>query len=189
METTPATCPGLYADLLGPRWHELAEAVRNLHPPNKIVRAAGTFRVRRGGRVARLLAWFARMPAECEAADLQLTVTPTPQGELWHRVFAGQPLPSRQWASCGLLVEHLGLGEIHLQLEVSDGALHYLTKRVALRLGPLRLPLPRWLAPRVTASEKPDGNVVQVSVEVVLPLIGLLIAYDGPLTILEAKPC
>jgi hypothetical protein len=47
--------------------------------------------------------------------------------------------------------------------------------------------LPRWLAPRVEAWEKPDGHIVNVSVEVRLPLLGLLIAYEGSLTRIEAN--
>ena len=53
----------------------------------------------------------------------------------------------------------------------------------------MRIPLPRFLAPRGIAWERPDGERVNVSVEVYLPIVGLLIAYEGVLTSIEAKPC
>lgn len=183
--------PGLYARLLGPRWHELAEIVRRLHGAGEVVHAAGTFRVRHGGnRAARFLAWLARLPAASEAVDLRLIVTPVGAQEEWRRHFADQLLVSRQWRHAdGLLAERIGLAELGLQVTVHDNALRYESKRVALPLGPLRIRLPGWLAPRVTACEKPEGNALHVSVEVRLPLLGILIAYEGTLIRIETKPC
>ena len=190
MKTEAATQPGLYARLLGPRWDELAEAVRKLHSPGMIVRATGVFRVRRGtNRLARLLAWLAGLPVETDAADLQLIVTPSRDGEEWRRTFDGRLLVSTQWAAGGQLAEHLGLNELLMDFEIVDGSLGYVTKKVSLRLGFLRIPLPGILAPRGVAWERPDGERVNVSVAVHLPIIGLLIAYDGVLTSIEAKPC
>ncbi len=189
VEPIQQTMPGLYAQILGPRWHELAEPVRRLHTQGAVVEAAGTFRVTRGSNIAaRLLAWLARLPAECDAVDLKLTVTPTGSREEWKRAFGPQLLVSMQWTQAdGLLTEHMGPNELRFQLDVADGTLFYLTKAVALRLGPCRLWLPSFLAPQVTASEKPQGNGVQVSVEVRLPLLGRLITYEGTLTRVEAR--
>ena len=60
--------------------------------------------------------------------------------------------------------------------------------RVAVRLGPLRVPLPSWLAPHVTAWERPlgDRDRTGVAVETRLPWLGLLIAYEGTVTRDEA---
>ena len=191
MEPAAPTTAGLYAQVLGPRWHELAEAVRRLHTEGMIVEAAGTFRVQRGSnRAARLLAWLARLPSECDAIDLKLTVTPTGPREEWKREFGSQLLVSVQWTQGdGLLTEHMGLAEFRFQLDVAEGALFYQTKAVAARLGRLRLWLPSFMAPNVTASEKSLGNDVHVSVEVRLPLVGRVITYEGTLTRIEAKPC
>ncbi len=71
----------------------------------------------------------------------------------------------------------------------SSKALAYETTSGALCLGPLRVPLPRWFRPHVRALERPTGdcNQVDVFVEVSLPLLGRLIAYEGKLTCAEAK--
>jgi len=89
----------------------------------------------------------------------------------------------------GLLVERLGIVEMLLRLKVVGGALSYQTGSAALRLGSLRIPLPYRLSPYVTAWEKAvgDTNQIHVTVDVTLPLLGRLIAYDGILTQVEAQ--
>ncbi len=68
-------------------------------------------------------------------------------------------------------------------------------------LGRLRVPLPRWISPRVTALEKAgaegSGTVgrpchnaedqIDVAVQVVLPFLGRLIVYEGKLTRVEVR--
>jgi hypothetical protein len=53
----------------------------------------------------------------------------------------------------------------------------------------LRIPLPCRLSPYVAAWEKAvgDTNQIHVTVDVTLPLLGRLIAYDGILTQIEAQ--
>ena len=74
--------------------------------------------------------------------------------------------------------------EFRFNLEVVDGQLRYHQREAALRLGGFGIRLPRWVAPTIQASEKaaaePDG--VEVSVQVQLPLLGLLLAYRGVVT-------
>jgi hypothetical protein len=83
----------------------------------------------------------------------------------------------------------MGIVEMRFRLEAVGGALNYQTVSVALRLGSLRVPLPNWLSPCVTAWEKAvdDTNQIHVSVDVTIPLLGRLIAYDGILTQVEAQ--
>ena len=122
--------------------------------------------------------------------DVRLQVTAQEDGEEWRRTFAGRPLVSMQSArGAGLMVERLGVMEILMRLEVVGGALSYQTGSAALRLGSLRIPLPDRLGPHVTAWEKAvgDTNQIHVSVDVTLPLLGRLIAYDGILTQIEAQ--
>ncbi|MBI3822271.1 MAG: DUF4166 domain-containing protein [Planctomycetes bacterium] len=178
---------GLYAQVLGDRWHELAEIVRRLHTPGTVVRAAGIFSVRRGNRLARVIASIMGLPAECDAVDVQLTVTPTGTREEWRRLFGAKPFVSLQWLDAGKLFERIGLSETQLEFDVVDGGLHYRTGRTALRLGFIRLPLPRFLAPRVIAWEKPDGDKLSVHIEVHLPMLGHLITYEGTLASIEAR--
>jgi hypothetical protein len=187
MQNDPCPPSGLYPDLLGDSWARLHRAVQSLHDTTTPVRAVGVFRVRRGSnRLARALAWLARLPKAQEAVAIELWVTPRADGEEWRRSFAGRPLVSRQAARRdGLLAERMGGVETRFRLAVADGALSYQTVSAALCLGPLRVPLPRWVRPRATAWERPAGQKDQlsISVEVYLPGLGLLIAYEGTLTI------
>lgn len=190
MESIKPGNPGLYSQACGSRWHELAEVIRRLHAPGAMVCAVGTFRVCRGtNRLARILGWLAGLPAECEAVEVNLRVTPTSTGEEWRRLFDGRPFTTTQWLRDGTLVEIAGRSELQFHLEVRDGALHYQARRCAVRWGFVRLPLPGWLAPRVTAWEKPDADRVSVFVEMQVPLVGRLISYEGTLMNIETKPC
>jgi hypothetical protein len=136
------------------------------------------------------MARLARLPAAGEAVDVRLQVTAQEEGEEWRRTFAGRPLVSMQSArGAGLLVERLGIMEMLMRLEVVGGALSYQTVSAAMRLGPLRIPLPYRLSLHVTAWERSvgDTNQIHVTVDVTLPLLGRLIAYDGILTQIEDR--
>jgi hypothetical protein len=187
METNLRSSCGLYPHLLGASWSQLDKAVQRLHSAGAFVHAAGTFRVRHGdNRLARLLVRLAGLPAAMETVVVRLIITPRAGGEEWRRTFAGRPLVSWQGPgpSC-LLAERIGLLELRFRLEVGGGALIYRTHAVVLRLGPLRVPLPRFLMPRVAAAEKSagDGDRAHIAVEMTLPWVGLLIAYEGTLAV------
>lgn len=175
----------LYPRWLGPAWHDLAESVRRMHRDGADVRGVGRFVVRHGSaRLARCLLWLTRMPPEGDDVAVTLVITREGQGERWERSFGSWPLASTQrtWGA-GRLAERFGLLELRFQLEVADGALVYQQVGAALCLGSVRVPLPRWVAPRVAAREAPGKlpNHTQVSVQVSSPLCGLLISYEGTL--------
>ena len=190
MDTILRSPSGLYPKLLGASWPDLDVAIQRLHNLDETVHAAGVFQARHGNnKLARTLARLARLPAEGKAVDIQLQVTAREEGEEWRRTFAGQPLVSMQSdRGDGLLVERMGIVELRFRLEAASGALNYQTVSAALRLGSLRIPLPYWLSPCVTAWERAAGdtNQIHVSVDVTVPLLGRLIAYDGVLTLIEA---
>lgn len=176
--------------ILGPRWEELHPSVRQLHDAGEPLRVAGTFRIRRGGWLTRRLAWIAGLPREGDRVPLQLVVTPTGDQEEWHRAFAGRPFVSLQWKHAeGFLLEQMGIFVQRFRLNAVDGSLRYENDGSSLRLGPYLLPLPGWLAPRVTASEVPSDDGIAVSVETTLPLLGLLVAYEGTVRIEDSHSC
>lgn len=173
---------GLYPQLLGSAWNELHEAVRGLHVDTAI-QATGFFRVRHGnGRLARCLIRLLAMPPAGEAVPVGLAISPCGIGENWSLTFGDRPLITTQWPGRGgVLVERFGALELRFRLQVDGEALVYRQTGVALRLGPFPMTLPSWLAPRVTAREEPGGgpNRTHVSVQVVIPLVGFLISYEG----------
>jgi hypothetical protein len=105
------------------------------------------------------------------------------RGERWARTFGtDRALVTEQWAGAdGQLVERIGPTEVCHRLEVAGGALYYRHTGTALRLGPIRLPLPRSFAPRIAARESATGDEpsTHIFVEVSHPLVGLLISYEG----------
>ncbi len=121
---------------------------------------------------------------------MQLVVTASGAQESWSRSFAGCRFASQQWKHAdGLLAEQIGVLVQRFRLSAVDGSLCYQNDGTALSLWRVTLPLPHWLAPRVTASEIPDGDHIAVAVETSLPLLGLIVAYEGTLTIEESGPC
>jgi hypothetical protein len=80
-----------------------------------------------------------------------------------------------------LLAERLGCLEFWFRLRVIEHALDFWHTGTTGVLGPLRVPLPRWLSPRITAREWAglEEGSLQVEVRISLPLIGLLMAYEG----------
>ena len=74
------------------------------------------------------------------------------------------------------------MSKFAIRLHVENGGLVYHQVGAALWRG--WVPLPAFLAPRVVGSEMPDGpDAVRVNVRVTIPLVGLLIAYEGRLNV------
>ena len=173
----------LYPRIVGTAWADLSEPVQQFHLFQKQWRGTGLFTIRHGsGVLARLLVWLMRLPAEGDDVPVELVVDANENGEQWNRKFAGRPFITKQSERAGgFMAERIGLTEILYRLTVKDRALCYEQVSAALRLGRLRLPLPRLFAPKIAAREwaAPDGRGVYVSVEVRAPLAGLLIHYQG----------
>jgi hypothetical protein len=95
--------------------------------------------------------------------------------------------PSEADRPNGLLAEQMGPWEIRFRLTNDCGALAYYPGGARFCLGPLRIPVPRWCAPRVVASERLnlENKGVDCSLEVYLPVLGILIAYEGTIHLVE----
>lgn len=181
----------LYPRLLGPAWETLDEAVRRAHTVGGGLRGRGRFRVWCApGLAARALCRLVRLPPAGEEVDTRLVVTEQGEGERWVRSFGGRPLVSEECAgSDGLLVERVPPVELRFRLEPRAGALHFEHVRTALRLGRLRFPLPRFLAPRVSASETAaEGGALRVVVGIRAPLLGPVFGYEGTVELVEGTP-
>lgn len=184
-----APAPDLYPGLLGSSWDALAPPVQQLHAarsaaPESPRPAKGVFSVRRGARLgARLLARLLGMPAAAESVAIALRVERTDSGERWIRTFGERPLSTAQWQSGGLLVEAMGLTQCWFRLAAVDGALVFEQVKASFGLRRFSVPLPRWLAPRVAGRASPRPGAVHVSVQIRVPLFGLLVAYEGTVTV------
>jgi len=177
----------LYASLLGPAWERLAPSVQRLHSAG--VQARGVFLVRRGeGRLARLLATLLRMPPAGSGVPVTLSVDLVRGCERWTRLFGDRSLRTWQWQRGALLVEAFGLAQCLFRLRAEGGALVF--EYVAARLGFRRfaLPLPRALSPRIEGRAAPSDDDVRVDIRIHAPLVGLIIAYDGRVTMVSSAP-
>lgn len=173
----------LYPRLVGAAWSELAEPLQRLHGCLDTVYATGVFTIRHGtGLLSRLLAAVLHLPMAGEQVTVRLVVTPHRHGERWQRMFAERSLISEQYAGPGeYLVERFGWLDVWFRLAVVDRMLYFRQERVVLSCGALRVPLPRWLSPQITAREWAIlGQMpVQAAVSVSVPLVGLLLTYAG----------
>lgn len=99
---------------------------------------------------------------------------------MWIRQFGNVRIITTQWQSQdGLLWERFGQIELGFRLDVEEGQLVYRQQKARFRMGCCSPPLLRWFAPHVSATEKACGSDVKVSVEVRVPWLGLLLAYNG----------
>ena len=174
----------LYSRLLGGEWVNLDERVRWAHSAG--VEKCGTFRVTHGtGWPARWATRSSRLPQETSAAETCLRIIADDSGERWERSFNGETFTTQQWAAGGMLVERFGAWELRFALRVEQGALVYEPRGARFCFGLLRLPMPLACAPFVEAREwaGEDKARVRVAVKVTLPIVGLLIAYDGHLIV------
>ena len=174
----------LYPRIVGERWRELPEHVRRcfeVPSVNEEMQASGHFRIRWGDRaLARWLARLGGLPRARERVEVELTVTPDADGEIWRRRFGSDQLVTRQWEEDGLLTERSGSLELRFRLSVSKGRLYFQQEGAGLMVGGRRISLPRWLCPRASACAWEDGRM-QVSVEVSFPGVGVLCRYEGEL--------
>lgn len=171
----------LYSQLIGVSWMNLDVRVRWAHTTGGEKR--GQFRITQGdGWLAQWMIRESRLPKAASDAETRLKIIAGEAGERWERSFNGDTVTTQQWEKDGRLVERFGSWELRFILRVEESALVYEQCGARLCVGRLRLVLPRACAPFVEAREWADNaGSVRVVVKVTLPVIGLLIAYDGHL--------
>lgn len=139
-----------------------------------------------------MISAFIGAPPSGERVTTELSVERTERDgapfEIWARRFDGHALPSEQYAHDGLLLERGGPFEVAMRLEIDEGALRFVDEWMALRLGPLRIKLPRFMSPRVKgvqAVHQPGRLWTDIRVE--MALIGPIVRYVGELDIDEER--
>ena len=170
--------PSLYRRILGDQLDQLAPALRRFHDSSVTRQASGTFEVIRGaGRWRGWLATLLRLPPAGLEVPVTLEVAVTGNQERWVRCFDSHLMPTWQWQSGELLIEAGGPLRLGFELLPEQDGLRYRLRRTWFCL----VPLPSFLAPRVEAIELGRDDGWDVTVQFTLPLIGLLIQYQGSL--------
>jgi len=186
MRNADAGLAPLYVRVLGDCWPRIEEPVRRAHATHSVTRARGHLRLEHGRHFfARVLVRVLRLPRPSAAGDTRLIVRAGDGGEHWQRTIDGCAFNTWQYQSpASDLAERFGPLELRFRLEEHAGSLVFVQREAAFVAGPLRLAIPTWCAPRVEAREYGAGlATVGVRVRVSLPVIGLLIAYDGSIDI------
>jgi len=165
----------LFPTLLGTGFEDLPPRVRALHLREGVQRLSGEVEVVRGTRwLSRVCAWATRLPP-AGSAPITVEIVAAPGHERWTRHVAGHAMPSRLWASEGLLCEKLGLVTFAFRLCAEDGAIAWRVERVRV----FGLPLPAAWFDGVAARESERDGRYHFEVAAMLPVAGLLVGYRG----------
>ena len=171
---------GVFQQILGTAFEDLPFALQQLHSGRKIARFVGRADVTRGRSVvANMIANLIGFPQAGDQQDVTVVITADAGQEQWVRSFASQQFSSRQkigsgWFA-GLLVESFGPSSFGIELVPVDGRLVY----KVLRWSFLGIPMPMFLAPISETAEFVAEERFCFSVRISLPLIGLLVHYQG----------
>ena len=166
----------VYRTAFGAQWDGLSALLQRFFVSTRGF--AGDFDVRSGGRIARMVRAILRMPRPGPRVPVRLQVEETTGGETWRRSFRDKRLDSDQRLEGALVVDRFGPTEVWFALEATARDVVMRQVRTVLRLGPLRIPWPRVLGPRISGAMRDDGEL-HVAVKVAAPLVGLVISYEG----------
>ncbi|BBE33017.1 DUF4166 domain-containing protein [Sphingosinicella microcystinivorans] len=167
--------PPLYAQVMGAHFAALPGAVRAMHDVLRDGGAIGEAEVAGASNpIARLVARIVGFP---KPGRHRLHVHFEENGgrETWTRDFSGQRFRSHLSRHGPWLVERFGPLRFAFALPGTNEGLMMVMQR--WWFGPL--PLPKWLAPRSTASEWMENGRFHFDVPIDHPLLGRLVHYRG----------
>jgi hypothetical protein len=171
-----------YQRVLGDNWNRLPGITRQLHSPNPEVVFRGHADIRRTANpLANLAADIMGLPKAGQAVPATITVNATADGEILSRDYGGTVFQTRQSVDLHreepALIETVGPFRLTFRLHGSEAGIDFELAAACL----WGVPLPLWLAPRMRATERADGDVHIFDVASALPLIGELVSYKGRL--------
>ena len=169
--------PTLFQQALGAAFFNLPARVRQLHALRGSVRYAGIANIERGRNpLARLCARIAGLPGAMRDVPITVEFTADARGETWRRDFGGTRMQSRLAFKDGLLRERIGPLQFRHALLANAGAIWWRVDGV--RVFGL-LPLPAGWFRGVRCREHEEDDRYQFSIDARLPLVGLVICYEG----------
>ena len=157
----------------------LPAGLKRFHTEAQRRPVSGQARVTTGGVFARVLLRLLGLHLRDGKQPLDVTFIPDGNGTIWDRRFGTGHFISRIEASgIGFLVETFGPFTLRFRLTPDGDAVSWTLQRAAV----FGLAIPSFLAPRIAAREwLAADKAYAMSVAVVLPLLGLVIQYEGEL--------
>jgi len=167
----------LFGQILGAKFDALPEPIRSMHavPFPKV--SEGCCTVHRGrNRIARLIATLLRLPLERPEAPIQVHMHRHRGYEVWERKIANRSFASRLRGLDGRqVVEKIGPVAFRFDLVADAGKLSMVLRGTSI----FGIALPKGLWPQIKAAETVVDESFHFDVSVALPLVGLVVAYQG----------
>ena len=173
----------VFRSVLGTTWHELPALIQRLHDAPNETTFSGYAQINRGNNLlAQCIATVFNFPIKANAAPVKVTFQKQNQIERWERNFNECKFISDISAGKGRythqIYERFGAFTFSIALVLKENKLHYVIEQWQF----FSLPLPRLLRPRGDSFEYVSDDKFHFSVEIKLPLIGLIVSYRGWLT-------
>lgn len=172
----------IYRRVLGPAFDMLPDKVRQLHDSTAERRWQGHASVQRGrGLMANLIAKLIGFPPSANHVPVTVHFAPYGNGERWTRTFGERVFHSHQSLGTGrnehLIVERFGVVAVALALMMKNDRLYLVPRRWSV----LGIPLPLNSLPSGDSFETQRNGRFCFDVDIRLPLIGRVVAYQGVL--------
>jgi hypothetical protein len=173
----------ILGQLLGSTIDDVPPAVRRFHASTEDVVGTGTFSIEQArSRAGRLVSRAMHMPRAAGELPVALSITRRVHAaEHWRRTFDDEVIASSQTTDGRHLLERIGRLELRFAVDVESRRLCFRHVGTRLRIGPLRLRLPRSVSPAIVASVGAVGKSLDVSVGIRAPLLGTIFHYAGQL--------
>lgn len=170
----------LYRDILGPAFGRLPAAVAAMHDVESEKTVSGRATVERGtGWLSKLMARFARLPPANDDGPISVTFRREGDREIWERRYGSNAMRSTLRAGVGkwrhLLTEQFGPIAFGFAVVADQHSLRLILRKWSVA----GLPLPVWLAPRITAAETEENGVFHFDVTVTDRIAGPIVRYRG----------
>jgi len=154
--------------------------LQNLHRIGEGKTFLGRCKVTRGSNpLSHIVATILRFPKASPDSPVKVVLTKDGDKEVWERFFDGKRMMSTQEAGRGkqsrLVVERFGPIAVHLAILVQDG--QQILKTTGWSI--FGVPLPRALVPGGEVFEHDADGRFNFHVDMVAPLIGRLVKYEG----------
>jgi hypothetical protein len=164
----------LYRRVLGAHFELLPLVIQRLHAAPENLLARGRCDIERGRFVLRLVGLFMGLPPAGKDVALEFRISVRDGVETWTRRFDQKLMVSTQEADASRVIERVGPFAIRLAVHASVTGMDL----TAIGGSAFGIPMPRFLLPKVTASERViDGKFhFDVAIRVAF---GQIIRYHG----------